>query len=151
MAFRDKYMRLVKTMDLFKGLSPDELMKLMTMGLTTAVHKDTVMFKKGTVGEEMYVILDGKVNIVDEDEVIATLGKGEMFGEMALFSREPRSATAVTAESASFFVLTARSLHDLFTRKIAITLLLNIVGKLSARLRAANEHIRQLEHGEKGA
>ncbi len=139
MAFRDKYARLVHTMDLFRGLSPDELMKLMTMGLTEAVHKDTVLFKKGSTGKKMYVILEGKVNIVDEGKVLATLGKGELFGEMALFSEEPRNATAVAEESSSFFVLTANSLNELFTKRIAIQLLLNIVGKLSERLRKADE------------
>jgi len=148
MAFRDKYLRLVETMDLFKGLSPDELMKLMSMGLTTAVQKGTRIFKKGTVGEEMYVILEGKVNIVDEDKVIATLGKGEMFGEMALFSEEPRNATAVAEESSSFFLLTKKSLHELFTRKIAITLLLNVVGKLSERLRKADELLAERDAPE---
>ena len=148
MAFRDKYLRLVETMDLFKGLSPDELMKLMSMGLTAAVHKGEKIFKKGTVGEEMYVILEGKVKIVDEDQVLATLGKGEMFGEMALFSEEPRNATAVAEESSSFFLLTKKSLHELFTRKIAITLLLNVVGKLSERLRKADELLAERDAPE---
>jgi CRP-like cAMP-binding protein len=148
MAFRDKYMRLVQTMDLFKGLSPEELMKLMSMGLTAAIHKGERIFKKGTVGEEMYVILEGKVKIVDEDKVIATLGKGEMFGEMALFSDEPRNATAMAEESSSFFLLTKRSLHELFTRRIAITLLLNVVGKLSERLRIADGLLSEREAPE---
>lgn len=145
MSFREKYIRLVHTMDLFKELDPDDLVKIMSMGLTEAVHKGTVIFKKGSVGEKMYVILQGKIKIVDDDEVIATLGKGDMFGEMALLSPEARSATAVAEESSSFFVLTAESLHELFTRRVAIRLLLNIIGKLSERLRKANEQLHQLE------
>ena len=142
MSFRDKYIRLVHTMDLFKGLDPGDLVKIMSMGLTEAVHKGTVIFKKGAIGKKMYVILEGKVNIVDEDKVIATLGKGDMFGEMALLSPEARSATAVAEESSSFFVLTPQSLQELFTKRVAIRLLLNIVGKLSERLRKANELLR---------
>lgn len=82
MSFRDKYIRLVHTMDLFQELDPEDLIKIMSMGLTEAVHKGTVVFKKGSTGEKMYVILEGKVNVVDEGEVIATLGKGEMFGSL---------------------------------------------------------------------
>lgn len=147
MSFRDKYIRLVHTMDLFKGLDPDDLIKIMSMGLTEAVHKGTVIFKKGTTGEKMYVILEGKVKIVDEDRVVAMLGKGDMFGEMALLSPEARSATALAEESSAFFVLTPQSLQELFTRRVAIRLLLNIIGKLSERLRIANELLAQQEQG----
>ncbi|MCK5556966.1 MAG: cyclic nucleotide-binding domain-containing protein [Candidatus Hydrogenedentes bacterium] len=151
MSFRDKYIRLVHTMDLFQELDPEDLMKIMSMGLTEAVHKGTVVFKKGSTGEKMYVILEGKVNVVDEGEVIATLGKGEMFGEMALLSPEVRSATAVAEESSSFFVLTTESLQELFTKRIAIRLLLNIIGKLSQRLRKTNELLAQREQGGNGS
>ncbi len=143
MAFRDKYIRLVHTMDLFKGLDPDDLVKIMSMGLTEAVHKGTTIFKKGSLGTKMYVILEGKVKIVDEDKVLATLGKGDMFGEMGLLSPDVRSATAIAEESSSFFVLTAETLVQLFTKRVAIRLLLNIVGKLSQRLRKANELLAQ--------
>jgi len=143
MAFRDKYIRLVHTMDLFKGLDPDDLIKIMSMGLTEAVHKGTTIFKKGSLGTKMYVILEGKIKIVDEDKVLATLGKGDMFGEMGLLSPDVRSATAIAEESSSFFVLTAETFQQLFTKRIAIRLLLNIVGKLSQRLRKANDLLAQ--------
>ena len=60
-----------------------------------------VIFEEGTVGKHMYVIVSGSVRIVkrtgDEDAVVATLGKGELFGEMALVDSLPRSASAVAA------------------------------------------------------
>jgi CRP-like cAMP-binding protein len=130
-------------MDLFKGLDPEDLIKIMSMGLTEAVTKGTVIFEKGTVGKKMYVILEGKVNIVDQGKVLATLGKGDMFGEMALLSPDVRSATAVAEESSAFFILTMETLMQLLTKHVAIRLLMNIVGKLSERLRKANELLAQ--------
>jgi len=141
MSFRDKYVRLVETMDLFNGIHPEVLMRIMAMGLTEAVTKGTTIFQKGDPGKKMYVILEGKVNVIDDGKVIAVLGKGEMFGEMALLSPEKRSATVVAEESSSFFVLTQSAFHQLFTKPVAIRLLLNIVGTLSERLRKTNEEL----------
>ena len=51
--------------------------------------------------------------MIDGGKVIAVLGKGEMFGEMALLSPEKRSATVVAEESSSFFVLTQSAFHPM--------------------------------------
>ena len=146
MSFRDKYVRLVETMDLFHGIHPEVLMRIMAMGLTEAVTKGTTIFQKGDAGNKMYVILEGKVKVIDDGKVIAVLGKGEMFGEMALLSPEKRSATVVAEESSSFFVLTAPAFHQLFTKPVAIRLLLNIVGTLSERLRKTNNELLAQRH-----
>ena len=60
-----------------------------------------VIFEEGSVGKHMYVVISGSVRIVkktgDGDAVLATLGKGELFGEMALVDSLPRSASAIAA------------------------------------------------------
>lgn len=60
-----------------------------------------IIFEEGTIGRELFVVLEGKVDIARNTPngrtVIATLGKGEFFGEMAVIDSSPRSATAVAA------------------------------------------------------
>lgn len=55
-----------------------------------------VIFANGDPGDAMYVIIDGTVELLGDDgSVFATLGTGEMFGELALIDDEPRSLAAV--------------------------------------------------------
>ena len=69
---------------------------------------DDVIFEEGSTGRELFVVLEGKIDIVKIDgaskTVIVTLGKGEFFGEMPVIdgSTTPRTAAAVTAASIAF-------------------------------------------------
>ena len=60
-----------------------------------------VIFEEGSTGRELFVVLDGKVDIAKVNgaskTVIVTLGKGEFFGEMAVIDGSSRSATAIAA------------------------------------------------------
>ena len=64
--------------------------------------KATVLFREGETGKEMFVLQAGKVIITktvrDIEKMLAVLGPGEFFGEMALISNKPRNATATVAE-----------------------------------------------------
>jgi len=55
---------------------------------------DTV-FKEGESGDQMYVVLEGEVDIIVHDKVVETVGVDNFLGEMALIDERPRSATAV--------------------------------------------------------
>ena len=60
-------------------------------------HDAEIIIKQGEQGDWMYIVQEGMVEIVSETEqgevLLALRGKGEFFGEMAIFERKPRSAT----------------------------------------------------------
>jgi CRP/FNR family transcriptional regulator, cyclic AMP receptor protein len=53
------------------------------------------IFTAGQVGDVMYVVKEGEVEVVINDKVVDTVGPGGIFGEMALIDKRPRSATAI--------------------------------------------------------
>ena len=129
---------LLRRVELFRGLSREEVAKIFSHGLTTRVPKGDILFQKGATGNQMYVVLLGKVGVVEGKKVIATLATGDMFGEMALVTNEPRSATIVALEDSQLFVLSESTFERLMTKRVAIRLLLNIVKTLSHRIKDAN-------------
>ena len=100
-----------------------------------------VIFEEGSTGRELYVVLDGQVEIArmngDARTTIVTLGKGEFFGEMAVIDGSSRSATAIAAapKTKVMRINHARFVY-LVSQQPAFALM--IMDALSKRLRAAN-------------
>jgi CRP/FNR family transcriptional regulator, cyclic AMP receptor protein len=100
-----------------------------------------VIFEEGSTGRELFVVLDGQVEIARMDgvrkTVIATLGKGEFFGEMAVIDGSSRSATAIAAapDTRVMRINHARFVY-LVSQQPAFALM--VMDALSKRLRASN-------------
>ena len=105
-----------------------------------------VIFEEGSTGRELYVVLDGEVEIAKlnggSKTVIITLGKGEFFGEMAVIDGSSRSATAIaaTADTRVMRINHARFVY-LVSQQPAFALM--VMDALSKRLRASNERTYQ--------
>ncbi len=127
----------------------------------------TVVFREGELGEEMYVIQSGHVRIqkrvgsraaalasgnevgkdaATDDRVLATLGAGEFFGEMAILNDKPRTATAVVADDgpARILVIDAHRFEQMVIHNREITV--RLIKKLAARLASADALIEILMH-----
>lgn len=77
------------------------------------------IFRQGDVGDRIYVIVDGTVEVVRESEgktsVLAQLGPGECFGEMALVNDSPRNATARSVSAVNVLTLDHGAFNALFS------------------------------------
>src|SRR5437763_5323458 len=102
---------------------------------------DDVIFEEGSTGRELFVVLDGKVEIAKVSGAsktsIITLGKGEFFGEMAVIDGSARSATAIAAvpNTRVMRINHARFVY-LVSQQPAFALM--VMDALSKRLRASN-------------
>jgi CRP-like cAMP-binding protein len=142
---QEVYETLARKVELFNGLNAEDVESIFSRGMTIRVLKGETLFYKGSMGSQLYVLLGGQINIVNNKHVIATMHMGDMFGEMALVESQPRSATAVAVEDSHVFVLAEESFDRLLTKKIAVQILMNIVKIFSRRLRDANKKIAQFE------
>ncbi len=73
------------------------------------------IFKEGDTGDRAYLIQSGTVEIIKNEIPLATLGKGELFGEMALIDDQPRMASAMAQSDVSVVVIS----RDVFREKLA--------------------------------
>ncbi|MEV5068565.1 MFS transporter [Microbacterium sp. LMI12-1-1.1] len=71
------------------------------------VTQGSAVFTQGDVGDHYYVIESGRADVLGDGRVIATLGEGEGFGEIALLRRTPRTATVVARTPLELKALTA--------------------------------------------
>src|SRR5580692_10042703 len=107
-----------------------------------------VLFREGEHGAEMYVIQSGLVQILkrvgEQQRPLATLGRGEFLGEMAILNSKPRTATAVVLVDAQCLVIDAATLEQMISKSTEIAL--RLVKKLARRLDSADEMIQILLH-----
>ncbi len=88
---------------LLANLPPEALARLGGSARRRSYRRGEVIFHQGDPGDALHFIVDGRVKVVldaetGEEAVIAILGPGESFGELALIDGEPRSATVETLE-----------------------------------------------------
>jgi len=106
----------------------------------------TVLFSEGDKGEEMFILQSGKVKISKKirgvEKTLATLDKGEFFGEMAILNDKPRSATAETIEDSDMLVIDRKTFETLLRSNVEIAI--RFIKRLADRLREANDQMEAL-------
>jgi CRP/FNR family cyclic AMP-dependent transcriptional regulator len=106
----------------------------------------TALFQEGDHGEQMYIIQTGKVKISKRirgvEKTLATLEKGEFFGEMAILNDKPRSASAETIEDCEMLVIDRKTFDTLIRGNSEIAV--RFIKRLADRLREANEQMESL-------
>lgn len=137
------YAKLARSVILFRGLSPTDVSDIFNAGLAVRLAREEVVVRKGEYGKRMFLIIEGQAGVYDDEELLAKLGPGEIFGEMALFSNEPRSATVTALEPTVALTLSQHSLQNILSKRIAVTLLLNLVQILCGRLRETNRQLKE--------
>jgi CRP/FNR family cyclic AMP-dependent transcriptional regulator len=123
----------------------------MKAGELGRVYKDGVIIvRQGDVGECMYVIQSGRVEVRKETKGIerkmAMLGEGGIFGEMALLDKEVRSATVRALGEARILTVDKRT----FIRWMSEdpTVAFRVVEMMSKRIRELSEELVKLKFGE---
>src|SRR3990172_4454346 len=131
---------------LFQGL-PDDVLEALAQKVThRALAKESTLFRRGDEGDALYVIDNGWVKIVRQDEQGGELelnrcGPGESIGEMSLLDREPRSASVVALTDSEVLELKREAFFELINQRPDVALIL--IRSISSRLRFSSTYIQK--------
>ena len=132
---------------LLVNLPPAQLERIARAGEIESYNPGETIVVEGNLGDALFLILSGQTAVHHGGKTFATLGGGDLFGEMSLVEPVARSAS-VTAMSATFvFRLPHDALRDLISEdsQAASVLLVQIVKTLSERLRRANQMLSSVD------
>ena len=118
---------------LFSELPDEVLNEIARLAEIEQTPKDNVVFEKGDLGTKLYAILSGRVRVHDGQQTLATLGQGEIFGEMAAIDTHPRSASVTIEQDALLLCLEQEQLLELMNRQPEVSL--GVMRALSRRFR----------------
>jgi CRP-like cAMP-binding protein len=147
----------LKATDIFYELTPTQLELIASISSEHIYNRGEIIFEENTTGAELYVIARGLVEIqvnpavIGKDgkggaQTIATLGRGQSFGEVALVDEGARSARAQCAENGTLVVKIPRDklmlLCDTYPQ-MGYRLMRNLAADLAMKIRNTDLQVRE--------
>lgn len=119
---RNAKVELIRKVPLFAHCSRGEIAEVAKIADEIDVKAGKVLTREGDRGQEFFVLLDGAADVMQNGRKVNTLGPGDFFGEIALVSRCPRTATVTTTAPCNLLVITAASFRALLDHSPRIQL-----------------------------
>jgi len=130
----------LKKIPLFRQLTYQQLVRIMNLMRQVPLAPGLTLCHQGEVGDQLFVIVQGEVELTRDGQPITTLGAGSHVGEMALVDSAPRSVTAQAITAGRALVMTRMDFYEILRKEapLAVKLLWSFVKELAERLRATN-------------
>jgi CRP-like cAMP-binding protein len=118
----------------FSSLNARNRKRLLAQGKEMSYKAGDTLVTEGTTGVGFFLILDGKAEVRKKGKVLATLSKGQFFGEMSLIDDLPRSADVIALQPTRCWAITSWSFGSLIEThpELAIGMLKELVKRLRA-------------------
>jgi len=145
---REIFTKLKEGVVFFENFNDGEMLALLKSTQREVFADNEIIFKEGTRGDKMYIVISGRAKISrnigrNQEEVLATLEAGALFGEMGPIDQSPRSARATAAGETVVL-----SLREAILRQnnlgLAYKLYKNFAVMLATRLRTTNQRLTDL-------
>ena len=128
----------LRRMPLFRHLVYKEILRVLNVTQVREYAPGDEIIKEGTPGDEMFVLLRGKIRLHKNDAFITHLEPGAHIGEMALVDRrQPRSASATAEERSRVLIISRKDFYEIIRKEpqLSTKLLWAFVQVLADRLR----------------
>ena len=96
----------LKAIPIFSHLSDEEAKRLAAFATETSVAEGQILMKQGDYSTELIGIEEGTADVIRNGDKIASLGEGDLIGEMGLLEREPRNADVIATSPMRVMKLT---------------------------------------------
>jgi uncharacterized protein YjbI with pentapeptide repeats len=150
---KEIFSKLKENVVFFQNFNDGELLALLKSTQREVFDPNETVFKEGTRGDKMYIIISGTVRISrsigrNQEEVLVTLESGSLFGEMGPIDQSPRSAKATVVGQTVLL-----SLRESILRQnsvgLAYKLYKNFSVMLAERLRVTNQRLTDLSMSDR--
>lgn len=140
----DSSVALLNRVPLFSELSSEDLERISRVAVPRSYPKGVRVFHEGDRSDACYIVRSGDLRVTREHPdgraiALATLGPGDIFGELAMLDGEARSASVESLTDCELLALPASDVRQLLRGSSEITV--KLVFALTRRLREANERI----------
>jgi len=128
----------------FEALGPEELARVAEVAVPRGYEPGQVVFREGDQSDTCYVVKNGHARAIREHAdgrtiTLANFGPGDIFGELAMFEDENRSATVETLDAVDAVAILGADMRRLMREHPGIAV--GVVVSLGRRLRAMNERV----------
>jgi CRP-like cAMP-binding protein len=113
---RDAKIDLLKKVPLFAHCSKNELGNVALLADEIDMPEGKVLTTEGDPGREFFVLIEGTADVRRKGRRVNTMGPGDFFGEIALVSNRPRTATVTATSPARLLVVTDRAFRELMRK-----------------------------------
>jgi CRP-like cAMP-binding protein len=110
---RNEKVEWIRHVPLFSQCSKRELAQIASIADEIDLRDGKVLIREGERGREFFVLLEGSAEVTKDGRKINTVGPGDFFGEIALVSQSPRTATVTATSPVHTLVITERSFRRL--------------------------------------
>jgi CRP/FNR family cyclic AMP-dependent transcriptional regulator len=129
---RDAKIELLRRVPLFERCTKRELQQIAGVSDELTVPAGRSLTREGRMGYEFLVLVDGAAVVRRKTRVVNTLRSGDFFGEIALITGTPRTATVTTTAPSRVLVVTARDFRRLLRETPSMQM--KVLEALAARL-----------------
>lgn len=141
-----KKLDILARIPVFAGLEYKDMVKLLEIIEMRSARQQDVLVREGELGDEMCIILGGRVDVYKQEQHINELGPGDFFGELSIIDDIPRSATVIAREPLTMLVLDRQRLfaHLEKSPKMAAKIYWAFLRRMSMQIRQKDTELYQL-------
>lgn len=141
---RDQIAELLWRVPVFTNLAEDDLSRVVEVAVPRRFDAGEIVFRERDEGDTCYVIREGRVRAIRSHPdgrsiTLADFGPGDIFGELAMFDHEPRSATVEVLEPTELIAILGADMRRLMAEHTSIAV--KLIASLAERLRATNDRL----------